>query len=683
MEADERSFKVVVADMQPIEPPIGGGRLRLLGLYHGLGSRLPTLYVGSYDWPGEKRRRIRLSETLEEVTIPLGDEHFAVAADWRRRVGGKTIIDTSFPQLAHLSTDYLEGVRREIETADIVVFSHPWVYPFASDILDRESVLVVYDSQNVEGFLRTVLLDDGGFGTEIVRQAALVEYRLCHDADLILACSNEDRRLFHRLYEVPFSKILVVPNGTFTTAIRPVGPLRREAAKSRLGLPNRHLAIFLASLYPPNVEAAEFICDELAPLFPDLTFAVCGGVGDALTEGAKRRPNVHVTGVLDEDRKLAFLEAADLAVNPMFSGSGTNIKMFDFMAAGLPIVTTPIGARGIPERAEPPFVVATREGFEEALRRAVRDNSYARGLGETARMLAESSYAWERISAGLGTVLHRARSRMGKRPPFASVIVATYERHRQLEQLLACLQRQSDTEFEVIIVDQSRAPWGRENAEFDLDLLYIHTEIRGPARARNTAAMCARGDVLAFTDDDCQPFPNWLVAARPYFEDTCVVGVEGLILSDRLDDPNFRPVTNVGFEGIGFMTANLFLRRETFMAIDGFDEAFAFPFREDTDLAWRALRRGEIPFGREVRVFHPAQPRGRAREGTAERSRLFQQDALLLRKHPERYKQLFLREGHYLRSEAFRANFLAGVEKYGVELDEFYLSRLAESELSC
>ncbi len=73
-------YRVLVLDMQPIDPPVGGGRLRLLGLYHRLGRRLPTIYVGTYDWPGEKFRRHRLSEGLEEVNIPLSDEHFAACS---------------------------------------------------------------------------------------------------------------------------------------------------------------------------------------------------------------------------------------------------------------------------------------------------------------------------------------------------------------------------------------------------------------------------------------------------------------------------------------------------------------------------------------------------------------------------------------------------------------------------
>src|SRR5262249_38657059 len=86
---DAESFAVTVLDMQPIDPPVGGGRLRLLGLYHALGGNLPTTYVGTYDWPGEKHRRHRLSETLEEIDLPLTDAHFAAAAEWSRRAGDR------------------------------------------------------------------------------------------------------------------------------------------------------------------------------------------------------------------------------------------------------------------------------------------------------------------------------------------------------------------------------------------------------------------------------------------------------------------------------------------------------------------------------------------------------------------------------------------------------------------
>jgi GT2 family glycosyltransferase len=210
-----------------------------------------------------------------------------------------------------------------------------------------------------------------------------------------------------------------------------------------------------------------------------------------------------------------------------------------------------------------------------------------------------------------------------------------------------------------------------------LDIVYEHSEVKGTSRARNLGAWMARGNVIAFTDDDCQPEPDWLRNAIRHFDDPTVVGVEGLIVSERLNDPDYRAVTNVGFEGIGFMTANLLLRHDSFNAIDGFDEEFDVPFREDTDLGWRACALGKIPFGDDVRVFHPAHARSVEREALSQRVKFFEKDALLFKKHPDRYRTLFQREGHYLNTQGFHEHFRRGAVKYGVAIDEFLSQALA------
>lgn len=666
------TFEVVVLDMQPIDPPVGGGRLRLLGLYHGLGADLPTTYVGTYDWPGEKFRRHKLSDTLEEIDIPLSKEHFEEAEKWRALAGGRTIIDTSFHQLAHLSPQFVEYAKSEASKADIVIFSHPWVYPLVKDILRQDDQLIVYDSQNVEGLLRTAFLDDGAFGSEIVKEAVKAEYELCNISDIILACSNEDRELFHQLYHIPFSKIRTVPNGVFTKQILPASREEKEKAKRELGLEGRLIAVFIGSAYPPNIEAANFICQKLAPELPRITFIICGGVGEAINKECCGASNIRITGTLEEKGKLQYLASADIALNPMFFGSGTNIKMFDFMAAGLPLLTTPVGARGIEDSTNAAFRICSKSDFVPEILKLTEDNELRKDLSRNARSLTEEKYSWERISANLGILLRRRRSKVDEHKPFFSVIIASFERHTTLSRLMPFLSTQKWQNFEVIVVDQSKEQWPDRDKDFGIDLLYIHTDTRGSAKSRNLAAFYASGEVLAFTDDDCEPRPDWLQNARSYFTQPIIVGIEGFIKSDKHGDANYRTVTNEGFEGIGFMTANLLIRLEVFNAINGFDEQFDKPFREDTDLGWRALTYGEIPFGHDVEVFHPPHPRSIERESSNERALFFQKDALLLKKHPERYKTLFLMEGHWEKTPGFWENFLRGAQKYGVEIPEFY-----------
>jgi hypothetical protein len=78
-------------------------------------------------------------------------------------------------------------------------------------------------------------------------------------------------------------------------------------------------------------------------------------------------------------------------------------------------------------------------------------------------------------------------------------------------------------------------------------------------------------------------------------------------------------------------------------------------------------------------VFHPPHPRSVEREAHAARVRFFEKDALLLKKHPDRYKSLFLMEGHYRNTPGFGEHFVRGSVKYDVPIDDFYSALLIPS----
>lgn len=682
------TLHTTILDMQPIDPPVGGGRLRLLGLYHGLGVpasgpdaagddrthadvRHTAHYVGTYDWRGPGLRRQQLTPVLFEEIVPLTEAHFAASDQKTRELGGKGVIDTAFHTMAHLSPDYVEAARKAAKRADVVVFSHPWIYPLVRDVLQPERQLIVYDAHNVEGVLRTELLDDGAGGSEVARGVVEVENAVCAAADLVLACSHEDACAFASLYGVAFDRIRVIPNGAFTRKIVPPSVDERHAARQQLDVEGRPVAFFLGSNYGPNVEAARFIADALAAALPNVLFVVGGGVGEGLEESALPG-NVRITGRLSDNELLLWLRASDIAVNPMFSGSGTNIKMLDFMAAGLPIISTAVGARGI-ATSERAFLIAHAENFAATVSGLLGSDDERERLARGARSQADRFYSWERISDYLGTLLGRwARIKnAGVQRPYFSIVVPTYERHTLLSRLAGFLSAQTCRDFEVIVVDQSAEPWPDRERDFGFDLHYIHTDRKGAVTARNTGAGLACGKVIAFTDDDCEPSTGWLEAARDAFTTSDIVGLEGLIRSDRVGDPEWRPVTNDGFEGIGFMTANLFVRSDVFQKLNGFDIELEKPhFREDTDLGWRLQDMGNIPFSREAWVYHPPHSRAIERESIAVRSTFFLNDAILLRKHPQRYAELLLREVQWLHNPFFWEQFLKGVELHGVDVPQ-------------
>jgi glycosyltransferase involved in cell wall biosynthesis len=117
---------------------------------------------------------------------------------------------------------------------------------------------------------------------------------------------------------------------------------------------------------------------------------------------------------------------------------------------------------------------------------------------------------------------------------------------------------------------------------------------------RNVCAAEAKGDLVAFTDPDCVPDVDWLENATLPFQDSAVVGVEGLIYSDAVRGnfaPRFQPGT--------YMTANMVYRKSLFQKIQ-FDPILGEPppHGEDTDFGYQAAYYGKVVTVKEARVYH-------------------------------------------------------------------------------
>ncbi len=661
------THEVAVIDMQPITPTVGGGRMRLHGLYHNFGDGSHVAYLGSYDWPGEPRRLQQLTPTLTETVVPLSDEHHKAAAELSSRISGKTCIDIAFPQMAHLSRDYIEAAKAHIAKADTVIFSHPWAYPLLADAL-RPTQTVVYDSQNVESYLRAQLLSlTSRTELELLANVIVAEVSLIRRANWTLACSHEDLLRFHRLYNVPPQNMRVYPNGVMAFARNLPSPHERSLAKAQLNLTGySSVGIFLGSAYAPNNEAAKLIARQLAPLMPNVLFILAGGCSDSLEMPPT---NVRVLGIVPDDAKELYLRASDFALNPLTSGSGTSIKMFDYLASGLPVISTKEGARGITETPAVIISESTVSALAEAISRLPAEEQELEPLRKNARRFVETNYSWENISHELGFFVAK-RSNLGADiNPFFSVIVPTYGRPEDLNRLLRHLDAQVERDFEIVIIDQTEAKHQAALASIRIPTHRFNSPIKGATRARNTGARLASGHIFCFIDDDCVPSETWLLNARKYFNDLRTVAVEGLISSAHENDPEWRPVTNVDFRGIGFMTANLMVRASAFHLAGGFDERFDDPhFREDTDFGWRLLSLGDIPFAEDVDVYHPPQLRSIERESISARSSFFVQDALLYKKHPERFMRLFHAEKQYDRFPLYWKYLELGASRHGVDV---------------
>ena len=286
---------------------------------------------------------------------------------------------------------------------------------------------MVYDSHNVETLLKTEALDEVAGSGPLLRQVAATEQALCLRSVLVLTCSQEDSGIYSRVFDLPPGKFRVVPNGAFTDRLQGSESIGRTSGRLDLGLPvDRPIAVFMGSLYGPNADAARYIADVLAPACPDVFFLLVGGVGEVL-QHRPMRPNLLATGVVDDARRDALLLAADVALNPMHAGSGTNIKMFDYMSAALPVLTTEIGARGIGDMETSPegVEVAALEDFPARLPALIESLGRRPEIRQRVRDAVVSRFSWERISAELGRLLAFEHARHGSGGASKKVAILT------------------------------------------------------------------------------------------------------------------------------------------------------------------------------------------------------------------------------------------------------------------
>ena len=396
--AARNPVEILVADNQVLDPPVGGGRIRIYELFRHIAALgFEVTYVGAYDWPGPAYRDQMLAPHFRECVTPLTQPHFAEDAKYRAATGGKTTIDVTIPKLLKHSPRFQRMAEEFGKNAEIIVVSHPWVRPY---VPRRPEQKLIYDAHNCESVVKGQILGDTRAGRELVREVGEVEGKLCREADLIFVCSEDDATQFVERYGVSREKMVMVPNGVDTSEIQPATYEQRRQARRELGLAEKPVLIFIGSGYGPNTEAAAFLTQRVAPHLPDCTIAIAGSVKDSYeaAHGHDVPRNVRFLGVIDASRRKALYQAADIGLNPMFSGSGTNLKMLDYFAAGLPVVSTEAGARGL-EISAGDCVVCEADRFVSEIQQLLGDEGKRGVMGERARAVAEQKYDWASIAA--------------------------------------------------------------------------------------------------------------------------------------------------------------------------------------------------------------------------------------------------------------------------------------------
>jgi glycosyltransferase involved in cell wall biosynthesis len=248
--------------------------------------------------------------------------------------------------------------------------------------------------------------------------------------------------------------------------------------------------------------------------------------------------------------------------------------------------------------------------------------------------------------------------------PHISVIIPARDAAPTIARTLAALQSQDIRHpYEVVVVDDGSTDETAEIARgFEpLVKLVRNRTSEGPGAGRNRGAHAAHGRILAFTDADCFPTPEWLRKGCQ------ALGEAELVQGRVVPDPAFQRTPfdrSLSVENeLGFyQTANLFVRRETFDTVGGFrdwaleqprrrrwstdrrrNRAMRTPIGEDTVFAWSARRQGSrSTFAPEAIVHHEVVP-GTIRDAMADQWHWTRDMPGLVRRVPELRRSAFYR----------------------------------------
>lgn len=384
--------KVVVTSTFAVYPPQGGGQNRLYYLYKALANHFDVEIVSVIP-AGERPFHGEIAPHVVETRVPKSERHQQAEGELERQIG-TPVTDVAMPRLLALTPAYGEAMATALRGASFVVASHPYLIPAIQ--AHRSQIPLVYEAHNVEVDLKERALSGTRQGRELLELTRTVEAEACRDAALVLTCSERDAMRLDELFGNVRAKAVVVPNGVDLASVPFVSWSERQRLREQVTSAKGRVVVFMGSWHPPNLEAAEHIF-QYAKQLPDVTFLLIGSQCSAF-EGQTLPRNVALMGVVDDELKAYVLHRADLALNPMTSGSGTNLKMLDFFASGVPVLSTPFGARGLEVDDSTLFL---SELDQMAQRIQALTNEELGTVSDRARKLAETHYDWHVIANAL------------------------------------------------------------------------------------------------------------------------------------------------------------------------------------------------------------------------------------------------------------------------------------------
>jgi len=223
------------------------------------------------------------------------------------------------------------------------------------------------------------------------------EGEICREARKVIAVSETDAALMRHWFGVKHAD--AVPTGVDADYFEVQGPVPPAAD-----------LVFVGSLdWAPNIDGIDWFQREVLPLIlkckPECSIAIVGRKPPrAIQELSNRYPSIQVTGTVPDVRP--WLWGSKVSIVPLRVGGGTRLKIFEAMAAGIPVVSTTVGAEGLGARDGDTIRIAdSAEDFAAACIALLDDVTERERLRGRALQMVRDRYSWEAVASAFEKLL--------------------------------------------------------------------------------------------------------------------------------------------------------------------------------------------------------------------------------------------------------------------------------------
>lgn len=212
----------------------------------------------------------------------------------------------------------------------------------------------------------------------------------CRRFDHVVAVSPQDAAVMRDRYQV--TRVSDVPTGVDVEYFTPAARAERNPLE----------LVFTGSMdWMPNDDAMTWFATDILPRvrsrIPGVKVTVVGRTPSARLTALAGEHGIEVTGRVPDVRP--FLERASAFIVPMRVGGGTRLKIYEAMAMGLPVISTAIGAEGLPVRDGDSVVLRDgAEPFADAVVSLLQDDAARSRIGTTGQRLVREKFAWSGVA---------------------------------------------------------------------------------------------------------------------------------------------------------------------------------------------------------------------------------------------------------------------------------------------